>query len=199
MATRSKGARKFPPEAPQQHQQGNLGNALTSYDDSQDATPLTINIPGKPNGDEGADMNTDDRERSLTLGSEFDIGWVMGKDGRGMSISGLLTPLGDPVSEGMAAHQMANATATQHLPENTSTFPKSAKIPVNASSNNANSMSARARGDSTASVSQFLNGLYPQQVISHTPPTQMGTSYENSHFGKRMRAGVSLSCNSGTD
>ena len=44
---------------------------------------------------------------------------------------------------------------------------------------------SRSRGDSTAS---FLNGLYPtqQQAISHTPPTHMGTSYENNHFGKRM-------------
>ena len=61
----------------------------------------------------------------------------------------------------------------------------------------------RERGDSTAS--SFLNGLYQQQsvlpqetrsqssiMIAHTPPTQMGTSYENSHFGKRMRAGVSV-------
>lgn len=57
----------------------------------------------------------------------------------------------------------------------------------------------RERGDSTAS--QFLKGLYQQQlpppqvhpsssgIVAHTPPTQMGTSYENSHFGKRMRAG----------
>lgn len=52
---------------------------------------------------------------------------------------------------------------------------------------------ARERGDSTAS--QFLKGLYqqqlpPSQLVAHTPPTQMGTSYENNHFGKRMRAGV---------
>jgi hypothetical protein len=148
-----------------------------------------------------SDDTDDDRERSMTLGSEFDI--IM-KDGRGMSISDYYY------------------------------------------NTNNNSNNSRLRGDSTASASNFLNGLFDQSfisvpevvssshqkeqqqqqqqqyeqnslsnlsqqpiggggqssmkndtntkkmMISHTPPTQFGiNSYENSHFGKRMRSGVS--------
>jgi hypothetical protein len=155
-----------------------------------------------------SDDTDDDRERSMTLGSEFDI--IM-KDGRGMSISDYYY------------------------------------------NTNNNSNNSRLRGDSTASASNFLNGLFDQSfisvpevvssshqdeeqqqqqyeqhslsnlsqqpigggggggqsssinnnmkndtnnikkmMISHTPPTQFGiNSYENSHFGKRMRLGVS--------
>ena len=149
---------------------------------------LKINIPGKSNnngsnpqqdGDEN--MTADDRERSLTLGS-FDLNYIMGKE-RGLSISGLLTPMGVASNDNSAGQQQQQH---EQLP-------------------------ARLRGDSTASISQFLHGIYPQptathqlptqqatatraqgsQMVAHTPPTQMGTSYENSHFGKRMRAGVS--------
>ncbi len=185
----------------QDEQQGNLESVLSSYDHSHNKTDnqpmsqqsLKINIPGKSNnndsnpqrdGDE--DMTTEDRERSLTFGS-FDLNYVMGKE-RGLSISGLLTPLGEP-SNSAVQQQPQQQQTHQHI-----------QLP------------ARLRGDSTASISQFLHGIYPQpitstqqhptqqttatraqasQMVAHTPPTQMGTSYENSHFGKRMRAGVS--------
>ena len=220
----------------QQHQ-GNLGTVLTEFDhshpeqkDHQAPGSLTINVP-TADQDDG-----EDRERSLTLGSEFDLGWALGKDGRAMSISGLFTPMGDP------ADGMSESTATTHVSGSTSSTHGAAPAPVQSSAthylpgvpenstqtdtsvpvkteeedddNVSDLMSAsipvktatgptgRARGDSTASA--FLNGiLYQQQLpdqgqtraqstmIAHTPPTQMGTSYENTHFGKRMRSGVS--------
>lgn len=235
----------------QKHAQGNLGSLLTLHEHAQNGdntetnnsnqppsaqqhtqeaqaplndAPLTINIP--PGVHEGS-VRGDDRDRSLTMGSEFDqIFAHIGKDGRGMSIGGLLTPLGDAMSEGTsttavsgstsstnnsAAMHHSQAAAQSHLPRlpeharssgsmrmdttpiasNNTSVPSSA-IPVG----------ARGRGESHGSASMFLNGIYntsnsqqqqkqQQQPISHTPPSYLGTSYENSHFGKRMRAGVS--------
>jgi hypothetical protein len=52
-------------------------------------------------------------------------------------------------------------------------------------------------GSQDSSGSAFLSGILnpsppaTQQQLSHTPPTAFGTSYENTHFGKRQRAGVS--------
>ncbi|KAL7540903.1 hypothetical protein ACHAXR_011345 [Thalassiosira sp. AJA248-18] len=238
-ATRSRDA---PPQA---QQQGNLGSVLTQFDHSHQQNPeqsyhapgstLTINVPGGGS----TDQDGADRERSLTMGSEFDLGWgSLGKDGRGMSFSGLMTPLGEPadgMSEATSTTAISGSTSSTHnstqaapalvpsggavmgttnsnnsgpatattfaatflprLPENT-TVPKPADMNFNMGQQ---TIPARARGDSTAS--QFLNGLYQQQLpqqhqprsqnqmIAHTPPSQMGTSYENSHFGKRMRAG----------
>lgn len=189
------------PEEGAKAQLGNLESALTNFDErnnnqsnkdepgNDESQPqpqissLTINVPGADHG-----HGDDDRERSLTLGSEFDLGFLMNKDGRGMSISGLLTPGGDVPSGGTAVSGSTSST------QNT------------ARAATGGGDAARERGDSTAS--QFLSGLYQEQThkqqhnnargiqgsnatISHTPPTHMGTSYENSHFGKRMRAGVS--------
>lgn len=247
-----------PPQA-QLHPQGNLGAVLTQFDqhrtehnhldnhsslvnnDKQSSFQpydapgsLTINVPG------GSSSNTsqdgDDRERSLTLGSEFDLGWALGKDGRAMSISGLLTPLGDPAdgqSEGTATTAVTGSTSStipthvasgmvhmtdysmgetnnQHdapaasssamprLPENAAVT-RSDNVPIDASGQQQQAeISFRPRADSTAS--QFLNGLYQDasqhqqartqsQMFAHTPPTRLGTSYENSHFGKRIRSG----------
>ena len=54
-----------------------------------------------------------------------------------------------------------------------------------------------------SSGSDFLSGIMNpsaavnvESQLSHTPPTAFGTSYENSHFGKRQRAGVSLATGS---
>lgn len=243
-----------------------------------------INIPGKStenNWEGGGNTNTTtaeqqhgissnnidddiDRGRSLTLGSEFDLGWDMtggGRDERGLSFSGLLTPLGDPIPEEIAStttvvstytsastehpHQqnllhaattsadgIADTSASSHShlkstnqgdhyhpmhqQQQQQHYDQSQQqIPVHHQS----LLPARSRGDSTASASQFLNELYSSNnininnrsqfqiqqprnqgkqqqhatssLMSHTPPTQMGSSYENSHFGKRMRAGVS--------
>ncbi len=265
-------------------QQGNLGSLLTHYEHAQknnnnnydhghDQTnhqapptpttssspaPLTIDIPsGSIHGSSGVKEEEEDRDRSLTMGSEFDqILSHLGKDGRGMSISGLLTPLGDAMSEGtsttaisgstsstfnsMQQHQQAHVQAVGvggpqsqqvHLPRlpegisssssvsagggtmsmdttpltsnytslTTSTTSSSRAIPVGGGG------SARGRGESHGSAAMFLNGIYNNnnssslqqqqkhhQPISHTPPSHFGTSYENSHFGKRMRAGVSF-------
>lgn len=243
-----------------------------------------INIPGKstennwegggntatttaehPHDNSSNNIDDDiDRGRSLTLGSEFDLGWDMtggGRDERGLSFSGLLTPLGDPIPEEIAStttvvstytsastehpHQqnllhaattsadgIADTSASSHshlksIIQGDHKYPmqhhhqqqqhydqSQQQIPVHHQS----LLPARSRGDSTASASQFLNELYSSSnsnnrsqfqiqqqrnqgkqqqqhatssLMSHTPPTQMGSSYENSHFGKRMRAGVS--------
>ena len=216
MRTRSRNA-AAPPQP-----QGNLGAVLTGYDRShqnpqESSSPapesgaLTINVPDPMKGGED-----DDRERSLTLGSVDLHSIVMGKDGRGLSFSGLMTPAGggdEHMSEGTAATHVSGSTSStnhsaQAAPSNTDTLlPKlpehgstvSASIPVQTKTGAP--ATSRARGDSTAS--QFLHGLMQQPLppaqrrgqgplISHTPPTQMGTSYENSHFGKRIRAGVSF-------
>ena len=250
-----------------------------------------INIPGKstennwegggntatttaehPHDNSSNNIDDDiDRGRSLTLGSEFDLGWDMtggGRDERGLSFSGLLTPLGDPIPEEIASTTTVVSTYTsastehphpQNLHAATTTSAdgiadtsasshshlkstnqgdhyhpmhqqqqqqhydqSQQQIPVHHQS----LLPARSRGDSTASASQFLNELYnsnnininnrsqfqiqqqrnqgqqqqqqqqhaTSSLMSHTPPTQMGSSYENSHFGKRMRAGVSSCC-----
>lgn len=49
--------------------------------------------------------------------------------------------------------------------------------------------------DSTGSG--FISGIMNQQTaLSHTPPTNLGSSYELQHFGKRPRSGVSQKCGS---
>jgi hypothetical protein len=40
--------------------------------------------------------------------------------------------------------------------------------------------------------SAFLNNIFNNGHLSHTPPTHVSTSYESSHFGKRARSGVSI-------
>ena len=166
---------------------------------------LTISVPTEGSVAAAANQHLEqdggnnldaDRERSLTLGSEFDLGYVMGKDGRGMSISGLLTPLGEP--EMMDHETMVSDSTGQHstTQQHTAEGGDSRHLPGLPEHGTAQQAipASRARGDSTAS--QFVNGICNGpglgKMISHTPPTQMGTSYENSHFGKRMRAGVSF-------
>lgn len=177
------------------------------------------------------------------MGSEFDqIFTHLGKDGRGMSISGLLTPLGDSMSEGTSTTAISGSTSSTihsmqqqqqaqvvgggggglhqsqvhlpRLPEGTSSpsgimsmDTDSTPLTSNYTSSSSRAIpvgGARGRGESHGSAAMFLNGIYNNnnngglqqqkhhQPISHTPPTHFGTSYENSHFGKRMRAGVSL-------
>lgn len=255
-------------QSQQSPQQGNLGSLLTHYEsqknnnnttDGQSQTnnnqnssveqpqpqapaPLTINIPsGIHSGADG--VKEEDRDRSLTMGSEFDqIFSHLGKDGRGMSISGLFTPVGDAMSEGTSTTAISGSTSStynsaggQHqqvmvgaAPAPQSQAPHLPRLPENTSSSSGGIMAmdatpitsnyttaasraipvggARGRGESHGSAAMFLNGIYnnnnnsnlqqqqkqQHQPISHTPPTHLGTSYENSHFGKRMRAGVSF-------
>lgn len=54
-------------------------------------------------------------------------------------------------------------------------------------------------GSHESSGSAFLSGIlnpaattFNNTQLSHTPPTAFGTSYENSHFGKRQRSGVCI-------
>ncbi len=165
------------------------------------------------------------------MGSEFDqIFTHLGKDGRGMSISGLLTPLGDSMSEGTSTTAISGSTSSTihsmqvgggpqsqahlpRLPEGTSssgimsmdtdTTPLTSNYTTSSSRAIPVGGGARGRGESHGSAAMFLNGIYNNnsslqqqqkhhQPISHTPPSHFGTSYENSHFGKRMRAGVSF-------
>ena len=292
--------------------QGSLGSILTHYEHSQKnhnnssnhpnnngdnhASPvgsLTINIPAENNNTASSwhhpsNREEGDRDRSSTLGSEFDLGWALGKDGRGMSISGLLTPLGEGdehMSEGTSTTAISGSTSSTtnsanvgaaggthasagvassgnaplpRLPENSTsmTMAEVTKMPSRdehiyyttshhhgargipsvgggASQNQSNNMHdlmeqqrQSPSDDSHGSENVFLSGVFknhdqpasssarhsqqhyhpsngvlihqqqhphqqrPNQMISHTPPTQFGTSYENSHFGKRMRAGV---------
>mmetsp|Transcript_18001 Transcript_18001/g.29479 ORF Transcript_18001/g.29479 Transcript_18001/m.29479 type:complete len:626 (+) Transcript_18001:261-2138(+) len=249
-------------QSQQSPQQGNLGSLLTHYEhaqknkntdgqgqtshnqsssleqQSQAPAPLTIDIPSDIRSSAG--VKEEDRDRSLTMGSEFDqIFNHLGKDGRGMSISGLLTPLGDAMSEGTSTTAISGSTSStynsvggqQHptlaagvgapqsqapqlprLPENTSSSSSggimamdTTPITTNYSTGTSRAIpvgGARGRGESHGSAAMFLNGIYnnnnsnlqqqlkqQHQPISHTPPTHLGTSYENSHFGKRMRAG----------
>jgi len=121
----------------QSSQQGNLGSLLTHYEHTQKSNnhvpdnnqsssfeqqpqaptsssspaPLTIDIPS---GIQGG-VKEEDRDRSLTMGSEFDqIFSHLGKDGRGMSISGLLTPLGDAMSEGTSTTAISGSTSSTY-------------------------------------------------------------------------------------
>jgi len=176
---------------------GNLGAALAHYDHTTgqngtvaltapDQNSLTINLP-QNNGES-------DRERSLTLGSEFD-GWSMGRDERGMSFSGILTPMGEPDAEETTASTTGTAAADPpHLPSIAEQAVIQTSIPLKSEEGVSNLLPertetqsiplSRPRGDSMASTSsQFL------KLISHTPPSSVGTSYEKGRFGKRPRQG----------
>jgi hypothetical protein len=48
---------------------------------------------------------------------------------------------------------------------------------------------ASLSGSQESSASGFLSGIMNPNTLSHTPPTQ--SSYEQQHFGKRPRSGVS--------
>ena len=175
---------------------GNLGAALAHYDHTAgqngavaltapDQNSLTINLP-QNNGES-------DRERSLTLGSEFD-GWSMGRDERGMSFSGILTPMGEPDAEETTASTTGTAAAdSSHLPSIAEQAVVQTSIPLKPEEGGSNLLPertetqsiplSRPRGDSLAS---FL------KLISHTPPSSVSTSYEKGRFGKRPRQGVRI-------
>ena len=185
------GTRRSSPKKPQdttQQTQGNLATALKNYD-SHKTRSQSISSNGLPPVANPLANNKD--ERSSTVGSEFDLGYIMGKDGRGMSIIGepIITD-GESTVASTAVHQQVGGALMSSLPEHQTQQAISQQRQQQPVVANPHRTRSRSRGDSTAS---FLNGLYPtQQPISHTPPTHMGTSYENNHFGKRMRAGVSF-------
>ena len=133
-----------------------------------------------------------------------------------MSISsGMFTPMGDEcvsstmddptvVSSDVSAYASSSARRGPTTTTTTTTTHQQPSAGGAQRWQQQQSMPARLRGDSTASASHFLNGLFHEKqqshppracdglmTIAHTPPTQMLNSYENSHFGKRMRAGVS--------
>jgi len=209
-----------PPQA--SARQGNLAGVLTSYDHknktqsissqphaSSNGSSLSINVPDKAassgnNTNQDAD---DDRERSLTLGSEFDLGYIMGKDGRGMSISGLLTPLGEAVldgtiSEGTHTTAVTSSTSStqhaaggggavhQHLSQVPEHASSSAPIPTPAANNNTHRHNTRSRGDSTAS---FLNGLYQDQQQQSSVSTRSHGKKNNNMIAHTPPTGLGAS------
>lgn len=186
VGTRRSSSKK--PQDTTQQTQGNLATALKNYD-SHKTRSQSISSNGLPPVANPLANNKD--ERSSTVGSEFDLGYIMGKDGRGMSIIGepIITD-GESTVASSAVHQQVGGALMSSLPEHQAQQAIPQQQQQQQVVANPHRTRSRSRGDSTAS---FLNGLYPtQQPISHTPPTHMGTSYENNHFGKRMRAGVSL-------
>lgn len=193
----------------------NLGNALDNYDEkardnssrhttmdinqTQTATQehpslLTIQIPTgtRIHSEQPTPDNKDtERNRSSTFDSDFDMSWA--KD-RGMSISCLLTPMGEDDANlhmGKMNEECTNATVSTS--STTSALPMPQAVGLH------HMPSLREKKDGSASVesaSMFLNdsvGQLKQQqkVFSHTPPTNVATSYEQRHFQKRLRAGVS--------
>ena len=197
---------------------GNLGNALDNYDgenrgssarlehtametnQTQTATQehpslLTIQIPtgARIHSEQPTPDNRDtDRNRSSTFGSEFDVSWT--KD-RGMSISCLLTPMGeDDANLQMGKMNEEGTNATVSTSSTTSALPMPQSVGLH------HMPSLREKKDESASVesaSMFLSDSagqpkQQQRVFSHTPPTNVATSYEQRHFQKRLRAGVSL-------
>jgi hypothetical protein len=84
----------------------------------------------------------------------------------------------------------ASSSATQQYTTDSRTS-SAAGSPENGFMNNmvdpvASATSARLPNNEIGSNQQ-------QQQLSHTPPADVATSYESSHFGKRARAGVSAS------
>jgi len=65
-------------------------------------------------------------------------------------------------------------------------------FPLHQQSHNSQQVQEQQHSSShDSSGDAFLNGIMNNAAhISHTPPTALGTSYENDHFGKRQRSGV---------
>ena len=207
-----------PPQSSNDQQTNELYNPTATTQEQQNeqhllsATPAAaINIPAELNSANNtinsaniSDDTDDDRERSMTLGSEFDI--VM-KDGRGMSISdyynnnnnnsrlrgdstasasNFLNGLFDqsfinvPETVVSSSHQDGEEEEEERQLQNEqsmSNLPQSQQSPI---------------GGGQSNYMKNDNNNIKEMKISHTPPTQFGlNSYENSHFGKRMRSGVS--------
>lgn len=93
------------------------------------------------------------------------------------------------------------ATGQTIVPAVTATISNPLTIPTTAKSP-ARPIPTRAatsrHGSEDSSGSAFLSGILnpspPASHLSHTPPTALGSSYENKHFGKRQRSGVSTGC-----
>ena len=196
-----------PPQSSNDQQTNELYNPTATTQEQQNeqhllsATTANITI----NSANISDDTDDDRERSITLGSEFDI--VM-KDGRGMSISdyynnnnnnsrlrGDSTASASNFLNGLFDQSFINVPETvvssshqdgeeeeeeeQQLQneQSMSNLPQSQQSPI---------------GGGQSNYMKNDNNNIKKMMISHTPPTQFGlNSYENSHFGKRMRSGVS--------
>lgn len=231
-------AHSMQPQTPQAV--GNLSNALTNYDvtsgthvdetvqtnvEEQHPSLLTIQIPtGSQINQSQPNNNEEDRDRSSTLGSEFDLNWT--KE-RGMSLSCLLTPMGELDESNLqgktkggaaAAHQSGSHSEGTSVTVSSSSTNNSGPLPMPQCSSagialhplpslKEYSVKKEEGAASPESASMFLsfnegNEPWKQQqkqqqklksttLFSHTPPTNIATSYEQRHFQKRMRAGVS--------
>jgi hypothetical protein len=173
----------------------------------------TIHIPAELNSANNtinsaniSDDTDDDRERSMTLGSEFDI--IM-KDGRGMSISDYYYNNSNSRLRGdstASASNFLNGLFDQSfitVPEVVSSSHQEGEVEEEQqqqyeqnSLSNLSQQLAPIGGGGQSSINNNMkndtNNIKKKMMISHTPPTQFGlNSYEYSHFGKRMRSGVS--------
>ena len=151
-----------------------------------------------------SDDTDDDRERSMTLGSEFDI--IM-KDGRGMSISDYYYNTNNSNSRlrgdsTASASNFLNGLFDQSfisVPEVVSSSHQEEEEEQQQHEqhllSNLSQQLAPIGGGGQSSINNNMKNdtnNIKKMMISHTPPTQFGiNSYENSHFGKRMRSGVS--------
>jgi hypothetical protein len=206
----------------------NIGSALSSYNNSnaenveqhasmmqyeeqyheqEHPSLLTIQIPTGSRIQPQPTSNTanDDRNRSSTFGSDFDLSWA--KE-RGMSLSCLLTPMGEiddvHLSPRDAGGKLGNEEGT-NATVSTSSTSSAVPMPQSVAMHSMPVLSEHnERAASLESASMFLNDHSRQQMdppqqkmrnsapFSHTPPSNVATSYEQSHFQKRMRAGVSI-------
>ena len=155
---------------------------------------LTIQIPSGTQiqqQHEPPSTNTEqDRNRSSTFGSEFDLSWA--KE-RGMSISCLLTPQGGdeedrPLPHDMGA-KMGNEEGT-NATVSTSSTASGGLLPMTQSVIMHPMPSLMEKG--IMDTDGTLQKMQQKQMVSHTPPSHVATSYEQRHFQKRMRAGVRI-------
>lgn len=212
----------------QTRQRGNLGKALNYYDlangkiskqhdeddddvaqeescPQQEHPHLMIQIPTAAGSRTSTKNNQqptpidDHRNRAPTFGSEFDMSWA--KE-RGMSISCLLTPMGEDdahylpstVTSGLYKDDM-NATvstsSSSTAPLNNVTF-----RPMPSMNEEGGDMNQNAESDeffhNNDDDDNDDDGREQKKLFSHTPPSNVATSYEQRHFQKRMRAGVSV-------
>jgi hypothetical protein len=195
----------YNPTTTTQAQQNDEQHLLTA------TTGAAIHIPAELNSANNtinsaniSDDTDDDRERSMTLGSEFDI--IM-KDGRGMSISDYYYNTNNSNSRlrgdsTASASNFLNGLFDQSfisVPEVVSSSHQEEEEEQQQHEqhllSNLSQQLAPIGGGGQSSINNNMKNdtnNIKKMMISHTPPTQFGiNSYENSHFGKRMRSGVS--------
>jgi hypothetical protein len=217
------------PHQIQTRQRGNLGKALNYYDLANGKIPkqqhdedddrareeschqqehphLMIQIPTAAGSRTSTKNNQqptpidDHRNRAPTFGSEFDMSWA--KE-RGMSISCLLTPMGEDdahylpstVTSGLYKDDM-NATVSTSSSSNTAPLNNVTFQPMPSMNEEGGDMNQNAESDeffhNNDDDDNDDDDREQKKLFSHTPPSNVATSYEQRHFQKRMRAGVSV-------